>query len=258
MILYLLVSVLGYEYIRTHYPVEYQTFICNAFYYTISVVSWFQIKKNQVVFFLETNPYYLAFHESVEDFLKLMNGDVDSDDEMEEQPLSTSTWNFIKNGNIILSLKDADMMEYETEIEYDFIMNKRENGMKVLYYDASMIANANANANANAELLQVELSNVKFMIVELHLADEIHDVSFSTSNYNYMVANNRIGKEFLLFFVKNHIQTEKTIAEIESIFKMDDFSLKIMDQDVNERIVMPKDTLHILKDGYEIVNSKNE
>jgi hypothetical protein len=192
------------------------------------------------VTFLETNPRCILFHKQVEEFLQRMNGEPLNDDDKDTE--DTPVYDFIKNGKVLLSLKEEDEMEYETEC--DIIVNKQENGIHVLYYDTSSLHN---------QPMFAQKSGVKFMITELQLADDIYEVKFETDEYNYMIVNNKMGKEFLLYFVKTHDISDKQEHELDVIFNTNNFSLKLMDQDINEKIVMPNEMLCIYEDKYEIV-----
>jgi len=238
MLLYLSFAfVLGHEYLRLKYPVLYCEVAYRVFYVTVSSVSWIQLKTKQITSFLETNPYCILFHTQVEEFLRIINGD-QTDDDTEDIPV----YDFIKKGEVILSLKEEDEMEYETEC--DIIVNKQQNGIRVLYYDTNSL---------HSQPMFAQKSGVKFMITELQLADDIYEVKFQSDEYNYMIVNNKIGKEFLLYFVKEHDISDKKEDELDVIFNTNNFSLKIMDNDVNEKMVMPNEYLCIYEDKYEIV-----
>ena len=242
MLLYLSFAfILGHEYLRLKYPVLYCEVCYRVFYVTVSAISWIQVKKKQIMTFLETNPKCILFHKQVEEFLRIINGD-QTDDDFEDIPV----YDFIKKGEVILSLKEEDEMEYETEC--DIIVNKKENGIRVLYYDTNSL---------HSQPLFTQKSSVKFMITELQLDDDIYEVKFETDDYNYMIVNNKIGKDFLLYFVKQHDISDKKEDELDVIFNTNNFSLKIMDNDVNEKIVMPNELLCVYQDKYEIV-SNNE
>ena len=202
------------------------------------------MKIKQTTTFLETNPYCIVFHTQVEEFLRIMNGEQADDNEYTRENDDISVYDFVKNGKVILSLKEEDEMEYETEC--DVIVNKQEDGSRVLYYDTNSL---------HSQQLFAKKSGIKFMITELQLAGNVYEVNFETDDYNYMIVNNKMGKEFLLYFVKTHDISDKEEDELDVIFNTNNFSLKIMDNDVNEKVVMPNEILCIYEDKYEIVSS---
>ena len=108
----------------------------------------------------------------------------------------------------------------------------------------------------NMEILQkhpmltsYELSNIKFMLLEVKLNDVVYKLDLKTDKYNYYVVGNVLDKRFFIYFLKNYHLYNFTNDEIEQISKLD---VKIIDQNVNIKEIEITDStfITIKKDEY--------
>ena len=99
------------------------------------------------------------------------------------------------------------------------------------------------------EKLKYELSNEKFIMVELTVKDVTISVKFSTNEYNYFVVGNIFNNQFIKYFLNKHygdfLRKHHTIPD-----EMNQYRLKIMDSNVTSQEFDEKQTLVIEKNGY--------
>jgi len=99
------------------------------------------------------------------------------------------------------------------------------------------------------EKLKYELSNEKFIMVELTVKDVTISVKFSTDEYNYFVVGNIFNNQFIKYFLNKHYgdflgKHNITLDEINK------YGLKIMDSNVMIQEFNEKQTLVVEKNGY--------
>jgi hypothetical protein len=90
-------------------------------------------------------------------------------------------------------------------------------------------------------------SNVTFIMSEMIIEDKTIKVAFQTSEYNYIIENNKFTHAFLVFFMKHHYYDE--IKEVED--KLENITLKIIDSDVTSETFDNQNILLICKDNYK-------
>jgi hypothetical protein len=94
-----------------------------------------------------------------------------------------------------------------------------------------------------------EVSNIKFISLELKLNDNTYKINLKNSELNYYIVNNIFDKNFFIYFLKNYQICSLTVEDIE---KIDKFDIKLIDQDVNikELEITDKKFILIKKDEY--------
>jgi len=99
------------------------------------------------------------------------------------------------------------------------------------------------------EKLNYELSNEKFIMVELTVKDVTISVKFSTNEYNYFVVGNIFNIQFIKYFLNKHYGDFLRKHHITPD-EMNQYRLKIMDSNVTSQEFDEKQTLVIEKNGY--------
>ena len=99
------------------------------------------------------------------------------------------------------------------------------------------------------EKLKYELSNEKFIMVELTVKDVTISVKFSTNEYNYFVVGNIFNHQFIKYFLNKHHgdflkKNNITFDEINQ------YRLKIMDSNVMSQEFNEKQNIVIMKNVY--------
>ena len=99
------------------------------------------------------------------------------------------------------------------------------------------------------EKLKYELSNEKFIMVELTVKDVTISIKFSTDEYNYFVVGNIFNHQFIKYFLNKHYGDflGKHNIMLDEINK---YGLKIMDSNVMIQEFDEKQNIVIMKNGY--------
>ena len=96
-----------------------------------------------------------------------------------------------------------------------------------------------------------KVSKVKFILVEIIISEDvIFSVSFTTDQYNYAIANNRITSNFIKYFVQKHY----LYIPDSNLILLGKYSMKIIDDNINIVTLTNNDTLVFLEDSYIIEN----
>ena len=97
------------------------------------------------------------------------------------------------------------------------------------------------------ESLHHEHCDYKFIMTEITIEDKKFVVHFSNDNYNYLIEYNKLNKNFMIYFLKTHYNDLVKDLEIEN------YTIKIIDHNVNIVEFGNTHTLLINKTGYEIL-----
>lgn len=81
-------------------------------------------------------------------------------------------------------------------------------------------------------VIDYEVSDIKFMLVEIKINDGFYKLNFKTDSYNYYIVNNRLDRQFFIYFLKKYQIYDFANDNIE---KLTSFHVKIIDQNVNVR-----------------------
>ena len=99
------------------------------------------------------------------------------------------------------------------------------------------------------EKLKYELSNEKFIMVELTIKDVTISIKFSTDEYNYFVVGNIFNNQFIKYFLNKHygdfLRKHHTIPD-----EMNQYRLKIIDSNVMIQEFNEKQNIVIQKNVY--------
>lgn len=216
------------DFFERKYPNEFKVFreyITNSFvnisYNCIFYFSKFQIftvqVKNNINCFIEANPTLSKLRNDIEKIVANNKNTVNN-------------LQYVKDGKT-----------YDSQIEnFDFIINSLLNKdiiFKRLFYSTSEISN------------NFEESDIKFMLAEFKIGENIYKVDLKTDFYNYYLVNNKFTKDFFIFYIKNHLHKKVQIDN------NDKCSLKIIDHDVNKLEIDFTDkneSIILKKSGYKL------
>jgi hypothetical protein len=156
------------------------------------------------------------------------------------------------NGEIYIKHHENELIKYfEPENNNIFIFSDNKNQEKNKYINKVI-------SNIEPINIQYEESNIKFILLELKIADFFIKIDLKTDKYNFFIVNNIINKNFLIyflndFFICNLKKYYQNIKEIES------FTIKLIDQNVNLKELEISDKKYILinKNDYSYVNNYN-
>lgn len=144
-------------------------------------------------------------------------------------------------------IKDGASLATPIASSYDFIVYSN-----VLNNDSPIVKIIKQIPIPKGEKLKYELSNEKFIMVELTVKDITISVKFSTDDYNYFVVGNIFNNQFIKYFLNKHHGDFLGKHNI-TLDEIDKYRLKIMDSNVVSQEFDEKQTLVIEKNGYALI-----
>ena len=105
-----------------------------------------------------------------------------------------------------------------------------------------------------------ELSDTKFIMVELKLGDKKFKIDLKTNNTNYYVVSNVFDKDFFIYYMFNHSHNYKNKLESDELSCLiENGIVTILDDKVNSFDVYLKknQSVIILKNGFEITHTSS-
>ena len=208
-----IVLVMSHEFLRIFYPNTYYSIAFTMTYNTIYLFS-----KAQILF--KTT------------ILPLLQKNTNSRSSEIIEP--TNLIEFIQDGNIIHRCLKENLYPQT----YDFVIENRNNDRIIIQQIGSEMCTED-----------YKVSKVKFILVEIIISEDvIFSVSFTTDQYNYAIANNRITSNFIKYFVQKHY----LYIPDSNLILLGKYSMKIIDDNINIVTLTNNDTLVFLEDSYII------
>ena len=102
-----------------------------------------------------------------------------------------------------------------------------------------------------------EKTRYDFVLVEIQIYSEIKKIDLTTNEYNYMLVDNVINKEFVIYLLKTHYPRYVKIVNQFFGNNIDNYKITILDQDVNKIILNQYNYLTLKKDNYKISSIKD-
>lgn len=239
-------SVLGFFvdlYLKTNHSLEYQSFKINAAYNAIYCYSKFQI------YYLKTAKFvkYLAD--------RYNNNDNDSNDNNDNQEEYINIIQFY-NG-------DLHMKIYEKETERHFLNDSKNGEIGALYLFSVLDKNITNMVISRSQTFPTdyEVSNVNFILVELHIGERKLKIDLKNDGVNYYVVANILDKFFFLYYIFDHLhhyqENDKELIFDELVAQMDNAHIVIIDENVKKVEVdfNRNGFVTLLKDDYTISHS---
>lgn len=221
------------DYIKRTFPQEHEKILINMSLKCIYIFSKCQMisfkLKNQIKEFAETKPY----------FKKILN-------EIYKNEITHVT------ENDICQIKGTSMyIKYFTKItDVDFVHDA-----KCFYILSDNINRVNncVNKVVMHTLLHIsenyEVSNIRFILLELKYKENIYKINLKTEESNYYIVNNILDKKFFIYYLNNYQVCNLIENDINNITK---FDIRLIDNDVNVRELEITDDKFIIikKDEY--------
>jgi hypothetical protein len=92
-----------------------------------------------------------------------------------------------------------------------------------------------------------ELSNIKFILVEVKIADKTFKIDLKTENENFYIVNNIFDKKFFTYYLKNYQHYNFKDNEL-NVINLDNIYVKIIDNNVNiQELEITDDKFIIIK-----------
>jgi len=246
---------LGYmlhKFISYNYPEQYEKFCILCGYYVIYFFSKLQMM------YLKLKP---KLNEMIEPCLE--NELIQNMLQIFKEPKSTYDLEFILNGDVVFRCLKEDLLNESLFLpkNFDFIIYSEPSletvNKKILY---SIPKNID-------EDLKIEISSYRFVLFELIINEEHIKIDFYTNQYNFYVENNKISKNFLLYFLNNYhpqIFAKYSFVIIQNfniIYLDNSFSVKELENNA-EFLFKKKDfelieTFNKVLDNNNILNNNN-
>ena len=102
-----------------------------------------------------------------------------------------------------------------------------------------------------------EKTSYNFVLIEILIYSEIKKIDLTTDDYNYMLVDNVINKDFVIYLLKTHYPKFVKIVNYYYSGNLDKYTIKILDQDVNEIVLNQYNYLTLKKDSYKISSIKD-
>ena len=215
------------DYLKRTYPEKYDSMLIEIPLKLIYVYSKCQIVytklQHKINDFIETNPRVKKF---IKDIYKTGTSDL----EIEYIVNSTVSAKYTKTQSLSSATGDSFFI-------YSDLTNDKRVNKKIMQSEVDF---------------NYTISNIQFIMVEcnfeLNSDTKSYKVLLKSELYNYYVINNRLDKKFFKYYLRNH--TDLVWSE-EEMKKIDKFSVKIIDQDVNV------ETFDITDQKYIIIEENN-
>ena len=235
----LLLSFMIHKYVSYHYPIQYENFCILCGYYAIYFFS-----KAQMVY-LKLKPHV---NKMIEPCLK--NELAQKMLQLFKQPKTNYDLEFISNEEVVFRCLKEELLNESSFLpkNFDFIIYSEPSletiNKKLLYSIPKNIE----------EDLKIEISNFTFMLFELTIGKEPIKLHFSTNQYNFYVENNKINKEFLLYFLHNYHPEIFAKHSLEDIQK---YKITYLDGSFSIKEVENNVEFLLKKTGFELIESSN-
>ena len=216
------------DYLKSRYPKKYEELFVTVSYNLIYLYSKAQIFYMNIV---------KTVNKKIEETPKLLKLKNDLDLLLNK-----------KNGTVIMieCIKNGILSDNLSMTECDFALYSRLD-------DSKKCLNKKIVYDLDESIDVYEVSDIKFLLVELKTGTDTYKVDLKTDAYNFYIVGNRFTKQFFQYYLTEIL---KQRAE-----NLDNFSLHIIDHDVNKiQLDFSDENDHILLDktGYKLSIANNE
>ena len=216
------------DYLKSRYPKKYETFIISFSYNVIYLYSKVQIFYMNII---------KTVNKKIEETPKLLKLKNDLDLLLNQ-----------KNGAVIMieCIKNGVLSDNLSTTECDFALYSRLD-------DSKKCLNKKIVYDLDESIEVYEVSDIKFLLVELKIGTETYKIDLKTDEYNFYIVGNRFTKQFFQYYLTEILKITEGV---------DKFSLNIIDHTVNKvELDFSDENAHILLEKTEyklsIVNNEN-
>lgn len=214
------------DYLKRTYPKKYEEILVTVSFNTVYAFSVIQIKIKQAQnYILNSNPR----------FSKLL--------ETYNKTRIKNSIDFVLNGKVIFSTTIL-RTDIDHPKNYDFIIySDCKSRNKKLLTDVSV-----------DEKCDYEMSDIRFILVELKICDNTYKIDLKSDNYNFYVVGNCFTKNFFVYYLTEILKpTQQFDNDNKFIIKIIDHNIDTIEfefTDKNENIILEKN-------GYKLLNISN-
>ena len=213
------------DYLKTKYPEKYQNVLISISYNFFYLLSKVQILLMKFSKKMEENPTLLKMKNH---FILFMN----------LKPDILEMTEYIKNGEHVESCHKDDDFNFDF-ILYSWFDDENEYVNKKIMYEKNDIVSSS------------ELSEIKFMLIEINIGENNYKIDLKTDRYNFYVVGNVLTKQFFIYYLKRFLKVNDLIY--------DKISIKIIDQNVNIiafDFTDKNENIVLEKNSYKLMNCK--
>ena len=217
------------DYIKRHYPEEYNQFLITVSYKFFYFYSQLEIFTNQTTKYVtEKYPALILVKDDLTKFFT-------------RNQLNHSDIEFIKNSKIINKVFKNQYLTLDDfeNYNYDFLIyNDRStvpNNIKILSNLPSNVVDLK-NLLENSETYEYETSNIKFILTEILYQEKTYKLDLSNKKVNFYIKNNIFNYSFFLYYLR-YYHTDSDILNImdnlDNTNAPVEITLKLIDQNAD-------------------------
>jgi hypothetical protein len=219
-------------YLKIKYPIEYENLKIDLLYKSIYFYSRGQLFLNKMISFIA--------------YLKNKYNEVKQIMSKQEMERDTQIIHFYDG--VLLS------RSYSKDSEISF-KNTNDNSLFLFSQLDNNGINNFAVSRSQVFPIGCEVSNVKFILVELNVGDKSFKIDLKNDQENYYIVSNILDKDFFLYYMFNYSHNfDEKIIFSELASQIEDGVLKIIDENVKtlEVFFNKKGSITLEKNGYII------
>uniref|UniRef100_A0A6C0ASM8 Uncharacterized protein n=1 Tax=viral metagenome TaxID=1070528 RepID=A0A6C0ASM8_9ZZZZ len=246
------------EYIKRHYPDDYENFVVTASF------KFFYFYSQTEIFIKQTTKYITEKYPTlilvIDDLKKFARCNQKNHCDIE----------FIKNSRVVKKVIKNQCLTLSdlANIDYDFLIYKDRstlpNNIKIIRNLPNNKEDLKSLLENNA-IYEYEKSNIKFILVEIIYQGKTYKLDLSNNKVNFYIKDNIFNYSFFLYYLR-YYHEEYNILMLTMFNNIDiaslpiEITLKLIDQNVNSFYMdlnNDSDYLVIQKDDYIIEDKSN-
>ena len=215
------------DYLKRTYPKKYEEILVTVSFNAVYAFSVIQIKIKQA------QKYILNSNPRLSELLETYN-----------KTFIKNSIDFVLNGKVIFSTTiltpDIDHPKNPDFIIYSDGKSKNKKLLTEVSVD---------------EKYDYEMSDIRFMLVELKIADNTYKIDLKSDNYNFYVVGNCFTKNFFVYYLT------EILKQTQQFDNDNKFIIKIIDHNVNPiefEFTDKNESILLEKNGYKIIKYKQE
>ena len=228
---------------KNMYPETYNNCLMKVSYYGVYVFTKIQMKVIQTSKFIVSK--YNSFLLNYPSVKKYINNFC-------EYFVKTQDIEYISDGTVIETSSKKWLLENYKKIE------PSENSIhKITIYTNGINKKVLSHVPFEEKHYNCEKTSYNFVLIEILIYSEIKKIDLTTDDYNYMLVDNVINKDFVIYLLKTHYPKYVKIVNYYYSGNLDNYQITILDQDVNKIVLNQYNYLTLRKDDYKISSVKD-
>jgi len=225
------------------YPEKYNNFIIKISYCCVYCFSSVQMKVMKICKFTVNN--YNTFLSNYPSIKTKINN-------ISEYFVKTQDIEYINDGTVIETSSKKWLLQNYKKVDPD------ENTIsKMTIYTNGINKKVLSHVPFEESHYNCEKTSYNFVLIEVIIKSEIQKIDLNTDTYNYMLVDNVINKDFVIYLLKTHYPNFVKNVNYYYSGNLDKYTIKILDQDVNEIVLNQYNYLTLKKDDYKISSIKD-